>query len=77
MLFRRCRSVHTIGMRAPIDVVTLDASFRVLTGKRLVPRRVLLPRPRVRHVLECPPGSDLRPGDRLEPAPGYTLSAAP
>jgi Uncharacterized ACR, COG1430. len=77
MLFLRCRSVHTVGMRRPIDVVTLDFSFRVIQNRRMRPGRILLPRPRVRHVLECAVGADLRPGDRLEPAPGYTLSAAP
>ena len=30
LLFPRCRSVHTFGMRFEIDVVFLDASGRVL-----------------------------------------------
>jgi uncharacterized protein len=85
MLFERCRSIHTFGMRFPIAVVLLDRRWRVLAVKPMAPRRLLLPRPRVRHILECPAETDLRPGDRLQVTgssvapgpPGYTLSAAP
>jgi hypothetical protein len=77
MLFLRCRSVHTFGMRLPIAVVTLDASFTMLGRRCMPPRRLLLPRPHVRHLLECGPDFELWLGERLEPAPGYTLSAAP
>lgn len=81
MLLRRCRSVHTFGMAFPIAAVLLDCNLRVVAVKHLGPCRLLLPRPRVRHVLECPADTDLRTGDRLRaPAgswPGYTLSAAP
>lgn len=72
LLLLRTRSVHTFGMRFPIAVVLLSEDLTVVTVKRLVPRRLLLPRPRVRHVLECHPDIDLRPGDRLrasDPAP--------
>ncbi len=61
----RCRSVHTFGMRFRIAVVFLDAGWRILEVRRTPPGRVLLPRPRARHVLECPIGTDLRTGDRL------------
>jgi hypothetical protein len=84
MLFQRCRSVHTFGMSFPIAAAMLDRGFRVRAVRTMAPCRLLLPRPRVRHVLECPADTDLRPGDRLlwvppvaPQPPGYTLSAAP
>ncbi|MGZ4108884.1 MAG: DUF192 domain-containing protein [Actinomycetota bacterium] len=52
MLLRRTRSVHTIGMRASIDAVLLDARGEVVDVVRLAPGRLLLPRRRVRAVLE-------------------------
>jgi hypothetical protein len=65
MLFRRCRSVHTFGMRRPIAVVTLDAGLQVLAVIVMPPRRLLLPRRRVRHILECRTDADVRHGDRF------------
>jgi len=64
MLFLRCRSVHTFGMRFPIKVLVLDRNLRVLRVKRLPPNRVLLPARRARHILEC--AEDVFPsvGDR-------------
>jgi uncharacterized membrane protein (UPF0127 family) len=42
LLIPHCRSVHTFGMRFPIDVVFLDETGRVLRVARdLPPRRVL------------------------------------
>jgi len=66
MLFLRCRSVHTFGMRFPITVATFDRAFRVVTARTLGPRRVLWPRWRVRHVLECAAGAAILPGERAE-----------
>ena len=66
MFFWRCRSVHTVGMRGPITVALLDASFRVVSVRTMRPRRLLLPRRGVRHILECAAGADVRPGDRFE-----------
>jgi uncharacterized protein len=65
MLFVRCRSIHTFGMAFPITVARLDRDLRVRRVGVLVPRRLLMPRPRVRHILECAADADLRPGDRL------------
>jgi uncharacterized membrane protein (UPF0127 family) len=62
LLLPGTRSIHTLGMREPIDVVLLDAEFRVIEIVRLSPRRLLLPRDRVRHVLEMP-RSPFRSGD--------------
>jgi len=80
MLFTRCRSVHTVGMRFPITVAFIDAGWRVVGVRRMPPGRVALPRRRVRCVLECPDGTDLRPGDELRPAgspDGRTTRDAP
>jgi uncharacterized protein len=55
-LFEHCRSVHTFGMRFAIDAVLLDRHGRVVAIVRLPPGRVLLPRPRVRHIMEVAEG---------------------
>ena len=42
LLIPRCRSVHTFGMRFPIDVIFLGAGGRVVrVAQRVGPRRVL------------------------------------
>jgi hypothetical protein len=56
LLLRRCRSVHTFGMRFTIDVVLLDAAMRPLRVITMRSGRLLLPRPRVRHILETAEG---------------------
>ena len=61
----KTRSVHTFGMRFAIDAVLLDLGGVVLDVKRLPPGRLLLPRRRVRHVLECAEGSGFERGDVL------------
>jgi len=65
LLLERTRSVHTFGMRFAIVVALLDRDWVVSAVVRMRPRRMLLPRPRVRHVLEVGPSADLRQGDRL------------
>jgi len=65
LLFPRTRSVHSFGMVTEVEAVLLDEGFHVVAVRRLRPGRLLLPRPRVRHVLECAVGLDLRPGDVL------------
>jgi hypothetical protein len=52
-------------MRFPIAAVLLDADLTVLNVVPMPPGRLLLPRRRVRHVLECPIGTELRPGDSM------------
>jgi uncharacterized membrane protein (UPF0127 family) len=64
LLLPRTRSVHTFGMHRPIDAVLLDRELRVIGVVRLAPRRVLLPRRRVRHILEVD-RSPFTAGDRL------------
>ena len=84
LLLERTRSVHTFWMRFPITAVLLDRDFRVVAVRRMRPGRILLPRSRVRHVLECTDGADLQAGDVLRgegpaaeprrPAPGSGTS---
>jgi uncharacterized membrane protein (UPF0127 family) len=67
MLLERTRAIHTFGMRFTIAAALLDRDWVVRAVIRMPPGQVLLPRPRVRHVLELPVAVDVRPGDRLEP----------
>jgi len=52
----RCRSVHTFGMRFPIDVVLLDRNGRPLGIRHLQPGRLLPPRRGVRQIVEVAAG---------------------
>jgi uncharacterized membrane protein (UPF0127 family) len=67
--FPRTRSVHTIGMRQPIDVAVLDAEMCITRVVTLRPQRVLLPRRGERSVVETGAGEFQRwgvgPGDTL------------
>jgi uncharacterized membrane protein (UPF0127 family) len=65
LFLERARSIHTFGIRLPISAVLLDRDLCVRSIQRIPPNRLLLPRPGIRHVLECAEGIDLRPGDRL------------
>ncbi|MFB7824048.1 DUF192 domain-containing protein [Streptomyces hydrogenans] len=66
LLLTPANSVHTFGMRFPIDVAYLDLRLRVLAVVTMRPGRLGLPRPRARHVLEAEAGAmagwGLRPG---------------
>jgi uncharacterized membrane protein (UPF0127 family) len=64
-LLLKTSSIHTFGMRFVIDAVLLDRSMTVLRVRRMRPGRVLLPRPRVRYVLECWVSSGFRMGEVL------------
>jgi uncharacterized membrane protein (UPF0127 family) len=66
MLFERCRSVHTIGMRFGLDVVFLDAAYRVIDVRAAPPGRWSVRCAGARHVLEVAIGSGLRTGDVLQ-----------
>lgn len=57
MCLEPCRSVHTFGMRFPIDVAFVDDEGTVLSILTVPPRRVTMPRPRSRCVLEARAGS--------------------
>lgn len=70
LLLRPARSVHTIGMRFPIDVAFCDRELVVLRTATLSRNRVTLPVLRADCVLEAEAGTfarwGLRPGDHLE-----------
>jgi uncharacterized protein len=65
LLLQRARSIHTFGMRFSILSALLDDDLAVIDVRRMPPNRLLLPRRRVRHVLECSEQAEVRPGDRL------------
>jgi uncharacterized protein len=54
LLIPRCASIHTFGMRFPIDVVFLDAEERPLALYRAVASRRLLGFRAAHSVLEIP-----------------------
>ena len=70
MLIEPCRSVHTIGMRFPLDVAFLDERRAVIAMTRMAPMRIGLPRLAARSVLEARGGAferwNLALGDTLE-----------
>jgi uncharacterized protein len=70
IVLRPCRSVHTVGMRFPVDVAFCSADMTVLRVVRMARYRVGLPVWRSRVVIEAEAGTfarwNLRPGDRLE-----------
>lgn len=70
ILLRPARSVHTIGMRFPIDVAYCDKEMRVVATLTMRPMRVGRPRPKARAVVEARAGAferwGLEVGDRLE-----------
>ncbi len=75
LLLERARSIHTFGMRFSILAALLDDHLAVIDVRRLPPNRLLLPRRRVRHVLECSEQMTIRPGDRLVLEPPARASA--
>ncbi|MHB8438479.1 MAG: DUF192 domain-containing protein [Acidimicrobiales bacterium] len=70
MFFPGTRSVHTFGMRFPIDVAFLDRNLVVIDVVSLPPWRMAMPRRRCRALLEAERGAFERwgmgPGDQLE-----------
>ena len=71
LLLTPARSVHTVGMRFPIDVAFCDADMQVLDVVCSMHRhRLGRPRWKARVVIEAEAGAfdrwQLRPGDKLE-----------
>jgi uncharacterized protein len=71
LLIRKARSVHTVGMRFPIDVAYCNDDLVVVDMVAPMSRyRVGRPRVRARCVIEAEAGAferwRLRPGDQLE-----------
>ena len=56
LLIPRCSSVHTFGMRFPLDLYFLGEGGEVVAERRLVPARRLAFCGRARAVLELPAG---------------------
>ena len=54
LLIPRCRSVHTVGMRFPLDLVFIDERGLPLSIHRRVPRRRLVSHRGAASVLEIP-----------------------
>lgn len=66
LIFTHCCSIHTVGMRCAIDVVVIDAAWRVLAVRSgVAPWRVLLPVPHGWGVIETGPGAAQRAGLQL------------
>jgi uncharacterized membrane protein (UPF0127 family) len=70
LVLRPARSVHTLGVRFPIDVAYCDADLVVLRTVTLPRRRFDRPVWKARVVVEAPAGAferwKLVPGDQLE-----------
>jgi len=56
LVLARCSSVHTIGMRFPIDVVAFDRDWAFVDVRTLEPGRIAWPRKGVRNVIETAAG---------------------
>ena len=69
LVLQPASSVHTFGMRFAIEVAYVGRDGRVLSVRRMSRRRLGLPRPRSRWILETEPGRmaqwGIRPGRRL------------
>lgn len=70
ILLRPARSVHTFGMRFPIDVAHVDAEMKVLRITTMKPNRLGAVVWRARAVIECEAGLlqhwGVAVGDQLE-----------
>lgn len=70
LLIDPCPSVHTIGMRYPLDLAFLDAEFRLLKQVSSLKPLRWAGCSQARATLELAPGEldklALKPGDRLE-----------
>jgi uncharacterized membrane protein (UPF0127 family) len=70
LVLPHARSVHTVGMRFPLDVAYCDRDLTVLGTTTMRPYRLGRPRLRARYVIEAEAGAferwRLRPGDQLE-----------
>ncbi len=69
LIFPGCSSIHTIGMRFPIDAIFVDRDWRVVALHSVRPWRVVLPVRKAWGVVETPPGTiaqaQVAVGDRL------------
>ena len=75
LMFERCWSIHTIGMRFPIDAIFVDRTWEVVALRTgLAPGQLISPVPRAWAVVEVGQGTvagfGLKIGDRLRVAEG-------
>jgi uncharacterized protein len=63
LLIPRCRCVHTLGMRFPLDLLFLDREGRVVEIRREVPAARIVHCRRADAVLELPSPSGCSHGD--------------
>jgi hypothetical protein len=54
MIFDRCRSIHTFGMKFSLIVVCVDVDFVVLSTRVVPPRRVVWAPKGTRAIIELP-----------------------
>ncbi len=70
LLIKPAKSVHTFGMRFPIDVAFCARDLKVLDTVTMSPNRLGMPRPKAHCVIEAQAGAferwGLRCGDQLE-----------
>ena len=74
LIFPACRSIHTWGMRFPIDVIFVDRAWRVVALRpKLSPGRLVFPVWKAWGVVEMAPGTlekiPLEVGDQLNLLP--------
>lgn len=62
LLLRGTGSIHTVGMRFPIDVALCTEHLEVVVVQTVAPGRWVLPRRRIRAVVEAEAGSFARWG---------------
>ena len=69
LIFPGCSSIHTIGMRFPIDAIFVDRDWRVVALHSVRPGRMMLPVRKAWGVVETPAGTIAQTrvaiGDRL------------
>ena len=74
MVFPACRSIHTLGMRFPIDVMFVDRTWRVVALRSKVnPWRLLGPVWSAWTAIELPTGTLAKAGVRLGDQVAVTL----
>ena len=59
-IFKRVKSVHTFGMKFPIDVAFVDKSGQVIKVYQLKPYRVVMPVLKAQIVIEAQAGAFFR-----------------
>ena len=74
LIFPRCQSIHTVGMRVPIDALFVDRTWRIVALRAaLKPNRLVLPVWKAWGVIELPSGTLTRLGlavdDQLQLTP--------